>query len=144
MNQTSGTRRRTRAESRADTRAALLDAGARVFIERGFQGASIEAIAAEAGYTRGAFYSNFESKEELFAELMQERVYSRYRQMAERANAPERPSMRGERVEYERERVGLSALEILLVAMVLAAFIGFEVWFFFYSPSPIDQRSGRD
>ena len=61
-----------------------------------------------------------------------------------RRHVPWLRSMRGERVEYERERMGLSALEILLVAMVLAAFIGFEVWFFFYSPSPIDQRSGRD
>jgi hypothetical protein len=61
-----------------------------------------------------------------------------------RRHVPWLRSMRGERVEYERERVGLSALEILLVAMVLAAFVGFEVWFFFYSPSPIDQRSGRD
>ena len=63
---------------------------------------------------------------------------------AARRHVPWLRSMRGERVQYERERIGLSALEILLVVMVLAAFIGFEVWFFFYSPSPIDQRSGRD
>ena len=60
----------TRAERRAQTRAALLDAAARVFAERGFGGASVEAIAAEAGYTRGAFYSNFASKEELFVALL--------------------------------------------------------------------------
>ena len=46
----------TRAEKRARTRAALRDAAARVFVERGFQGASVEVIAAEAGFTRGAFY----------------------------------------------------------------------------------------
>src|SRR3954454_11952758 len=73
----------TRSERRAQTRAALLDAAAQVFVEKGFRGASVEAIAAEAGYTRGAFYSNFQSKEELFAELLQERVYGIYRQMAE-------------------------------------------------------------
>lgn len=63
----------TRAERRAQTRAALLDAAAWVFVDRGFAGASVEAIAAEAGYTRGAFYSNFASKEELFVALLQER-----------------------------------------------------------------------
>ena len=76
--------RLTRAESQARTRAALLQAGVEVFVERGFTGSSVEAIAARAGFTRGAFYSNFASKEELFAELLQERVYSVYRHMAQR------------------------------------------------------------
>jgi len=90
----------TRAEKQARTRAALLDAAARVFVERGFQRASVELIAAEAGFTRGAFYSNFATKEELFAELLQDRVYSVYRQMAEDAAGPERPTLRqtGERL----------------------------------------------
>jgi AcrR family transcriptional regulator len=87
--------RLTRAEQQAQTRAALLDAGARVFVERGFLGTSVEAIAAQAGYTRGAFYSNFRSKEELFAELLQDRVYSLYREMAETsADAARRPTLR--------------------------------------------------
>ena len=73
--------RLTRAEKKAQTRARLLDAAAEVFIERGFQGASVEAICAQAGFTRGAFYSNFESKEEMFVELLQERVYEGYREM---------------------------------------------------------------
>lgn len=78
--ETSG--RLTRGERQAQTRAALLDAAEQAFIERGFAGASIEAITERAGYSRGAFYSNFDSKEELFAELLQDRVYARYRQMA--------------------------------------------------------------
>jgi len=86
--------RLTRAERRDQTRSDLLEAAARVFITRGFEGASIEAIAAEAGYTRGAFYSNFESKEQLFAELLQQRVYSVYRAMAEASVAGARPSLR--------------------------------------------------
>ena len=73
----------TRAESRARTRRALLDAAGEVFIERGLQGASVEAIAERAGFTRGAFYSNFGSKEELFAEVLHDRVYAAYRAMAE-------------------------------------------------------------
>jgi AcrR family transcriptional regulator len=76
--------RLTRAERQAQTREALLDAAARVFVRRGFQGSSVEEITAEAGYTRGAFYSNFSSKEELFVELLHERVYARYTEMAER------------------------------------------------------------
>jgi AcrR family transcriptional regulator len=73
----------TRAARQAQTRAALLEAGAALFVERGLQGASVEAIAERAGYTRGAFYSNFRTKEELFTELLQDRVYSGYRRMAE-------------------------------------------------------------
>jgi AcrR family transcriptional regulator len=92
--------RLTRAEQREQTRQALLDAAARVFIRRGFAGSSVEAIAAEAGYTRGAFYSNFASKEELFAQLLQQRVYSVYRGMAEEAAQGKRPSFHetGERL----------------------------------------------
>jgi AcrR family transcriptional regulator len=86
--------RLSRAERRDQTRSELLDAAGRVFVARGFEGSSIEAIAAEAGYTRGAFYSNFESKEQLFAELLQQRVYSVYRAMAEATVAGARPSLR--------------------------------------------------
>jgi AcrR family transcriptional regulator len=84
----------TRPEKQARTRAALLDAAARVFVERGFQGASVEVIAAEAGFTRGAFYSNFASKEELFAELLQQRVYTAYAELARATAGPDRPTMR--------------------------------------------------
>jgi AcrR family transcriptional regulator len=55
----------TRAESRELTRARLLDAAATVFARRGYRGAAVEEIAAEAGYTIGALYSNFSGKEEL-------------------------------------------------------------------------------
>ena len=74
-------RRRTRAEKQEETRRLLLDAAAEVFIRRGLQGASIEEITAQAGFTRGAFYSNFDSKEQLFVELLQDRVYNRYRRI---------------------------------------------------------------
>jgi len=75
--------RLTRAERQAQTRQELLDAAARVFVRRGLQGSSVEEISAEAGYTRGAFYSNFRSKNELFVELLLERVYTAYTAMAE-------------------------------------------------------------
>lgn len=60
------TRRLTREESQAQTRARLIEAAAAVFLRRGFEGASLEEIAEEAGYTRGALYSNFRDKDELF------------------------------------------------------------------------------
>jgi AcrR family transcriptional regulator len=51
------------------TRDALLDAASKVFAERGFQGASLDEIAATAGYTRGAIYKHFADKEELLHEV---------------------------------------------------------------------------
>lgn len=73
--------RLSRAEQRARTRQRLLDSAAEVIRRRGYGAASVEAIAAEAGFTRGAFYSNFESKEQLFVELLQDRVYRGYRRL---------------------------------------------------------------
>jgi AcrR family transcriptional regulator len=60
--------------TRDETRDKLFDAAARVFEEQGIGGASIEAIAAEAGFTRGAFYSNFESKDELIIAMLEDHV----------------------------------------------------------------------
>lgn len=54
---------------REATRQRLLDAAAQVFAEVGLDAASVEAISERAGFTRGAFYSNFETKDELFLEL---------------------------------------------------------------------------
>ena len=55
--------------SRENTRARLLEAAAQVFAEVGLDGATVEAVCERAGFTRGAFYSNFESKDELFLML---------------------------------------------------------------------------
>ena len=77
-------RRLTREEKKAQTRAALLEAAADVFRRRGYQAATVEEITAQAGFSRGAFYSNFQTKEELFTELLQRVVYDEYRTMAER------------------------------------------------------------
>ncbi len=76
-------KRLTREEKKAETRRRLLEAAAEVFIRRGFQGASVEEICDEAGFTRGAFYSNFRSKEEMFVELLHDRVYGAYRELLE-------------------------------------------------------------
>ena len=60
--------------TRDDTREKLFEAAARVFEEQGIGGASIEAIAATAGFSRGAFYSNFASKEELIIAMLEDHV----------------------------------------------------------------------
>jgi AcrR family transcriptional regulator len=65
--------RLTRAEAKARTREQLLDAATRVFARKGYAGASVEEIAEAAGYSIGALYSNFASKEQLFLELMSAR-----------------------------------------------------------------------
>lgn len=67
-------RRRTRAEQQAETRARLLDAAAEAFATHGVAGASIDLITEQAGYTRGAFYSNFSDKGELLVELVTARM----------------------------------------------------------------------
>jgi len=60
--------------TRDDTRDKLFEAAARMFEEQGIGGASIEAIAAAAGFTRGAFYSNFKSKDELIIAMLEDHV----------------------------------------------------------------------
>ena len=60
--------------TRDDTREKLFEAAARVFEELGIGGASIEAIAAAAGFTRGAFYSNFKSHDELIIPMLEDHV----------------------------------------------------------------------
>jgi len=57
-------------ESRAATRQAILKTARHRFALDGFGGTSIDAIAAEAGFSKGAVYSNFENKEQLFIEVV--------------------------------------------------------------------------
>jgi AcrR family transcriptional regulator len=63
----------TRAERQAATRAALLRSASRLICRHGMHDASIDRIAADAGYTKGAFYANFASKEELFLVMLDEK-----------------------------------------------------------------------
>jgi TetR/AcrR family transcriptional regulator, transcriptional repressor of aconitase len=65
-------KRLTREESRAQTRATLMAVGREHFICYGLGGAVAEKIAEDAGYSRGALYSNFDGKEELFLAVIRE------------------------------------------------------------------------
>ena len=64
----------TREERRTQTRAELLDAAERLFSEQGFHATSVDQVADDAGYTKGAVYSNFVSKEDLFFAVYERRV----------------------------------------------------------------------
>ena len=60
--------------TRDETRHKLFEAAARVFEEQGIGGASVETVAAAAGFTRGAFYSNFKSMDELIIAMLEDHV----------------------------------------------------------------------
>ncbi|WP_181777328.1 TetR/AcrR family transcriptional regulator [Amycolatopsis pittospori] len=63
--------RLTRAEQQRRTHEHLLDAGREVFLRRGFLAATVEEIAADAGYTRGAVYKHFGGKEGLWLAIIE-------------------------------------------------------------------------
>lgn len=71
---------------RQETLGRLFGAATEVFAEDGLQGASVEAICSRAGFTRGAFYSNFASKEELFVALFEREFQRRAQELKERAS----------------------------------------------------------
>lgn len=63
-------KRLTREDSRDQTTQRLIDAAQRLIAKKGLSAASVENITAAAGYSRGAFYSNFKSKDDLFIEIL--------------------------------------------------------------------------
>lgn len=67
----------TRAETKARTREALLEAGLALFSEQGFDAPSLDAICERAGYTRGAFYVHFRDRDD-FALAVMERILMAY------------------------------------------------------------------
>jgi AcrR family transcriptional regulator len=69
---------KTKHQLRTDqTRSKILDAAEAVFSESGFEKTQLEEIAARAGYTRGAIYAHYASKEDLFLALMEQRVHTK-------------------------------------------------------------------
>ena len=68
---------RVRRPGRAAVRRRLLDAAVHVFAERGYAGANLDQVAAAAGLTKGAIYSNFAGKDDLFFAMMEDQVLRR-------------------------------------------------------------------
>ena len=71
----------TRARRREMTRRHLMDAAATVFARDGFHGAALDDVAAAAGFTKGAVYSNFKSKEDLFLAVFDDRLVREHHEM---------------------------------------------------------------
>ena len=77
--------RLSRAEQNDRNRALLLAAARRVFLERGYYAATLEQIADEAGFSKGAVYSRFASKADMFLALLDDRITERAAQNADLA-----------------------------------------------------------
>ncbi len=87
-----------RSARKAQTRARLLEAAAQVYARRGFAGATLEEVASEAGFTKGAVYAHFGSKENLLLALVEEHLAG---QVAEQLELFDR-----DRVTWERPLAG--------------------------------------
>jgi AcrR family transcriptional regulator len=98
--------RLTRKESQARTRAELLEAAGKVFASRGMEKATVDEIAGAAGYTKGAFYANFRSKEELFLAMLDERFAARLEEL-------DRVLDSGESVQDQARRAGQDFTDFL-------------------------------
>jgi AcrR family transcriptional regulator len=88
--------RLSREESREQTRRRLIAAAAAIIAKKGLAATSVEEIAAKAGFTRGAFYSNFSDKTDLFAELLQidhKRSQASLRSLLEKAESSKDPQL---------------------------------------------------
>jgi len=76
------------------TRARLIQSAEKIFARDGFEAAKLEEIAADAGYTRGALYAHFDSKEDLFLELLgqviEERIATLEREMSKKREPEEK------------------------------------------------------
>lgn len=93
---------RTARPRRDEVRARVLAAAATVFAEQGFAASTMDDVAATAGFTKGAVYSNFASKDELFLALMDAQVLARVelvqRLLAEASRSPEAVAEIGDRL----------------------------------------------
>ena len=96
----------TPARRREMTRRHLLDAAALVFARDGFHGASLDDVAATAGFTKGAVYSNFKSKDDLFLALLDQRAAREYALMSD---ALERGPDDSSRFDEASERVQIGS-----------------------------------
>jgi AcrR family transcriptional regulator len=96
--------RMTRAERSEQTRSELVAAARAVFLRRGFHGASLDEISADAGYTTGAVYSRFGGKDELFLAVIDDHFERRTRLYSEAALAA------GDYVSAQREVMRAAAV----------------------------------
>jgi AcrR family transcriptional regulator len=113
----------SRVEQVERNRDLVLDAARRVFLDRGYSGATLEAIAAEAGFSKGVVYSQFTSKADLFLALLERRIEARAAENA--AVAARHADVDGLRkllqVNARHSEEGAAWLRLLIEFRVLAA-----------------------
>lgn len=83
--------RLTREQSQALTREKLLASASEMVAREGYSGASIERIAEEAGFSKGAFYSNFTNKEDIFLQLLESNAGGDVVELTERLRSVDKP-----------------------------------------------------
>lgn len=108
--------RKTRSQISTGNRRGLLDAARAQFIAKGFHGASVDAIAAAAGFSKGAVYSQFGGKDELFLALLETRIEHRHQTSTELAR-----DLAGTEgvAALARQAVGASADDVAWQALLL-------------------------
>ncbi|MGE3586587.1 MAG: TetR/AcrR family transcriptional regulator [Ilumatobacteraceae bacterium] len=79
--------RRNRAEVREANRRAVLDAAREQFEQHGYHGASLDVIADRAGFSKGAVYSRFQGKDDLFLAVLEENIERRHEASVTQASA---------------------------------------------------------
>ena len=122
--------RLTREQTRAQTVEKLIEAAGRVVARNGFGAASVDQITAEAGYSRGAFYWNFASKEVILLELLRRHMDAEIGEIRALVEAAESPSNLASRLELWAKRFhadadwALLSAELLLLAVRNTDFAG--------------------
>ena len=95
-------KRLTREQQKEQTRRRLLESGSELFARFGYEGPSVEEIAEHAGYSRGAFYSNFSNKEELMKALIAEGFDSDLNAVRQMRDLPDTDALAGAYTELAR------------------------------------------
>ena len=91
-------KRLTQKERRAETRRCLMTSAARAFARHGLDQTSIDRVAEDAGYTKGAFYANFKNKKELFLAMLDERFGERMEEIERVIGGEGSPAEKASRV----------------------------------------------
>lgn len=111
--------RLTREQSQARTRAMLLASAREVVAKEGYEGASVNRIAEEAGFSKGAFYSNFASKEELFLEMLETHSLQDVNEIAAKLEGVQTPQQMIEVIsDWSRERSSDPTWSLLALELV--------------------------
>ena len=114
--------RLTRKEKQAKTRSSLMSSAARVFCRRGLERASIDEVAEDAGYTKGAFYANFKNKEELFLAMLDERFTRRIEEVDRAFAGSESPPEQARQAASEFARSLYSDPEVTRLFLEFASY----------------------